>query len=274
MNEKDRSVPIDAEFLAEMDGAFIGWGDPAQRLRKALAGDELQLYLQPIAKLEERRFVMAEVLVRLREEETKLLPPGEFLPVFEQYGMMPALDRWVVSRLVQRMARGSLRGFRQFSVNVASATLQDFSFPGHVAQTLRQFGVPAEALCFEIDEVDVLGRLNAAVRFGTAVRALGCRVAIDGFGRRAATFAPLKTLRVDFIKVDGSITRRVLSANTALNKLRAIVRVAQTIRIGVIAEFVEEAEVLARLIGLGVEYAQGFGIARPAPIDDLLATAK
>lgn len=274
MNGKDRSVPIDAEFLAAMDGEFTGWGDPAQRLRKALAGDELQLYLQPIAKLEERRFVMAEVLVRLREEETKLLPPGEFLPVFEQYGMMPALDRWVVSRLVQRIARGSLKGFRQFSVNVASATLQDLSFPGYVAQTLRQFGVPAEALCFEIDEVDVLGRLNAAVRFGTAVRALGCRVAIDGFGRRAATFAPLKTLRVDFIKVDGSITRRLLSANTALNKLRAIVRVAQTIRVGVIAEFVEEAEVLARLIGLGVEYAQGFGIARPAPIDDLLATAK
>lgn len=273
MHENDRSVPIDAEFLAEMDGVFTGWGDPAQRLRKALAGDELQLYLQPIAKLKERRFVMAEVLVRLREEETKMLPPGEFLPVFQQYGMMPNLDRWVVSRLVQRIARGGLGGLRQFSINVASATLQDFGFPGYVAQILGQFGVPAQALCFEIDEVDVLARLNAAARFGTAVRALGCRVAIDGFGRRAATFAPLKTLRVDFIKVDGSITRRLLSTNTALNKLRAIVRVAQTIRVGVIAEFVEEADVLARLVTLGVDYAQGFGIARPAPIEELLKGA-
>ena len=270
MHENDPSVPIDAEFLAQMDGAFTGWGDPAQRLRKALAGDELQLYMQPIAKLEQRRFVMAEVLVRLREEETKMLPPGEFLPVFEQCGMMPDLDRWVVTRVVQRLARGSLGGFRQFSINVASATLQDLGFPGHVAQTLRQFGVPAQTLCFEIDEVDVLGRLNAAARFAAAVRALGCRVAIDGFGRRAASFAPLKTLRVDFIKVDGSITRRLLSTNTALNKLRTIVRVAQTIRVGVIAEFVEEADVLARLITLGVDYAQGFGIARPAPMDELL----
>lgn len=273
MQGNDRSVPIDAEFLAKMDGEFTGWGDPAERLRKALAGDEIQLYLQPIAKLEARRFVMAEVLVRLREEETKMLPPGEFLPVFEQYGMMPDLDRWVVGRLVQRIARGSLGGFRQFSVNVASATLQDFGFPGYVEQTLRQFGVPAQRLCFEVDEVDVLGRLNAAARFGAAVRALGCRLAIDGFGRRAATFAPLKTLRVDFIKVDGSITRRLLSANTALNKLRAIVRVAQTIKVGVIAEFVEEAEVLARLVALGVDYAQGFGIARPAPIEELLKSA-
>ena len=270
MRQNDPSVPIDSEFLAEMDGAFIGWGDPAQRLRKALAGNELRLYMQPIANLAERRFVMAEVLVKLHEEETKMLPPGEFLPVFEQYGMMPNLDRWVVNRLVRRIARGSLGGFRQFSINVASATLLDFSFPGHIAQILQQYGVPAQALCFEIDEVDVLGRLNAAARFGTAVRALGCRVAIDGFGRRAATFAPLKTLRVDFIKVDGSITRRLLSTNTALNKLRAIVRVAQTIKVGVIAEFVEEADVLARLITLGVDYAQGFGIARPAPMDDLL----
>ena len=137
MNEKDRSVPIDAEFLAEMDGAFIGWGDPAQRLRKALAGNELRLYMQPIANLAERRFVMAEVLVKLHEEETKMLPPGEFLLVFEQYGMMPDLDRWVVNRLVQRIARGSLKGFRHFSVNVASATLQNFCFPGHVTQTIK-----------------------------------------------------------------------------------------------------------------------------------------
>lgn len=274
MQENDRSVPIDAQFLAEMDGAFTGWGDPARRLRKALAGDELQLYLQPIAELEARRFVMAEVLVRLREEETKMLPPGEFLPVFEHYGMMPDLDRWVVSRLVQRIARGSPGGFRHFSINVASATLLDFSFPGYVEQALREFGVPAQRLCFEIDEVDVLGRLNAAARFGVAVRALGCRLAIDGFGRRAASFAPLKTLRVDFIKVDGSITRRLLSSDTALNKLRTIVRVAQTINVDVIAEFVEDFDVLVRLYGLGVGYAQGFGVARPTPIDDQLEMAK
>lgn len=276
MNKKEpsRTPPIDAEFLAQMDGAFTGWDDPVQRLRTALAADELQLFVQPIAKLGENRFVMAEVLVRLREEETKMLPPGEFLPVFEQFGMLPELERWVVSRLVRRIAGRSLAGLQQFNINVAGVTLQDRDFAGHVAQTLRQFGVPAHALCFEIDEADVLGRLTAAARFGAAVRALGCRVAIDGFGRRAATFAPLKTLRVDFIKVDGSITRRFLTSDTALNKLRTIVRVAQTINVGVIAEFVENVDVLVRLYKLGVGYAQGFGVARPTPIEDLLETAK
>ncbi|HKI64855.1 MAG TPA: EAL domain-containing protein [Burkholderiales bacterium] len=263
------SGPEHDRFLDEMDDALTGWKDPAQRLRDALAGDELQLYIQPIARLGESRFVMAEVLVRLREEETKMLPPGEFLPVFEQYGMMPDLDCWVVSKLVQRIARHAPGGFRHFSINVAGKTLLDSRFPEYVSQTLRRFGVPAQALCFEIDEIDVLGRLDAAAQFGAAMRGLGCQVAIDGFGRRSASFAPLKSLRVDYIKVDGSITRNILSSDIALNKLRAIVRVAQTIKVGVIAEFVEETDVLVRLHTLGVGYAQGFGIARPTPIDEL-----
>lgn len=261
------SVPVDAQFLAQMDGAYTGWGNPAKRLRDALANNELQLYIQPIAKLGENRFVMAEVLVRLREEEKKMLPPGDFLPVFEQYGMMPDLDRWVVSQIVQRIARHAPGGFRQFSINVAGKTLLDESFPEYVSQTLRQFGVRAQTLCFEIDEIDVLGRLDAAARFGAKVRSLGCRVAIDGFGRRSASFAPLKSLRIDYFKVDGSITRKILSSDTALNRMRTIVRVAQTIKVGVIAEFVEEKEVLVRLFELGVAYAQGFGIARPTPVD-------
>ena len=262
------SGPEHDRFLDEMNDALTGWRDPAQRLRDALVGDELQLYIQPIARLGDKKLVMAEVLVRLREEETKMLPPGEFLPVFEQYGMMPDLDRWVVSKLVQRVARQAPGGFRLFSINVAGKTLLDSYFPEHVAQALRRFGVPAQALCFEIDEIDVLGRLDAAVQFGAAVRRLGCQVAIDGFGRRSASFAPLKRLRVDYIKVDGSITRNILSSEIALNKLRAIVRVAQTIKVGVIAEFVEETGVLVRLYTLGVDYAQGFGIARPTPIDE------
>jgi EAL domain-containing protein (putative c-di-GMP-specific phosphodiesterase class I) len=263
------SGPEHDRFLDEMDGALTGWADPAQRLRDALANNELQLYIQPIAKLGENRFVMAEVLVRLREEETKMLPPGDFLPVFEQFGMMPDLDRWVVSQMVQRIARHAPGGFRQFTINVAGKTLLDRHFPEHVSQALRKFGVVGQALCFEIDETDVLGRLDAAVQFSAAVHKLGCRVAIDGFGRRSASFAPLKSLRVDYIKVDGSITRNILSGETALNKLRTIVRVAQTIKVGVIAEFVEETEVLVRLFTLGVGYAQGFGIARPTPIDEL-----
>jgi EAL domain-containing protein (putative c-di-GMP-specific phosphodiesterase class I) len=185
MHEDDpSSPPVDADFLAQMDSAYTGWRDPVNRLRGALANNELQLYIQPIAKLGEDRPTMAEVLVRLREEEKKLLPPGDFLPVFEQYGMMPDLDRWVVTQMVQRIARHPPGGFHQFSINVAGKTLLDERFPEYVSRILRQSGVSAQALCFEVDEIDVLSALDAAAKFSARVRALGCKVAIDGFGRR------------------------------------------------------------------------------------------
>src|SRR5687767_11775166 len=117
-----------------MDRDLAGWSDPAARLREALDKNEFTLFCQPIAALsptDGERFPMAEVLVRMREEEAALLPPGEFLPVFEHYGMMPQLDRWVVRHVVRHLAGGSR--IRRFTVNVSGQTLQDGAFPGFVA---------------------------------------------------------------------------------------------------------------------------------------------
>ena len=125
-------------------------------------------------------------------------------------------------------------------------------------------------MVFEIDESDVLGRLDAAASFALALRKIGCLVAIDGFGRRAASFSPLKTLRVDFLKVDGSIVRKLLAQDVARAKLTAMVRVGDTLGIGLVAECVEEQDVLARLKAMGVGYAQGFGVYQPQPIDGIV----
>ena len=255
-----------------MDQALAGWTDPAARLRQALDKDDFALFCQPIAALSgETRFPMAEVLVRLREEEKALLPPGEFLPVFEHHGMMPQLDRWVVRHVVARLARGSR--VPRFTINTSGQTLYDAQFPAFVAETLKAANVHPAGLVFEIEENDVLGRLDAAALFATAMRKAGCAVALEGFGRRAASFAPLKTLRVDFLKVDGSIVRKVLTNETARAKLSAMVRVGETLSIGLIAECVEEQDVLARLKAMGVGYAQGFGIYQPQPIDSVAAPA-
>jgi len=267
--KRTKTTPDEDAFLDEAHGDFVGWRQPEQRLREALAKDELQLYVQPIMALPENRFAMAEVLVRLREEEAMLLPPGEFLPTFEHYGMMPELDRWVVSRIAQRVARHGQGAFRRYSINVSEQTLKQADMPGFLLQTLEKLKVRADALCFEIDESDMLARLAAAARFAAAVRSLGCKVAVDGFGRRATSFAPLKTLRVDYIKVDGAITRNILRSDNALNKLQTILRVGKALNAGIVAEFVEQADILDRLRQLGVGYAQGFGIARPAPIEEL-----
>ena len=264
---KAGAKPSEDQFLDQMSRELTGWSDPFARLRQALDRDELQLYCQPILSLRPPGgFVMAEVLVRLREEEALMLPPGEFLPVFEHFGMMPELDRWVVSHVVRWLAGARPGGFRSFSVNISVQTIGDPEFPAFVAAQLRSVKVPAAALTFEIEESSVLARTESAAQFAVAVKGEGCKVAIDGFGQRSVSFAPLKTLRVDFVKVDGSIVRNLLRSSVAEQKLKAVVRVGEAIGVGVIAECVEETDILARLKLLNVGYAQGFGIVRPAPI--------
>jgi EAL domain-containing protein (putative c-di-GMP-specific phosphodiesterase class I) len=268
-NPKGGAKPGEDQFLDQMSRELTGWSDPFARLRQALDRDELQLFCQPIVALgAPGGFVMAEVLVRLREEEALMLPPGDFLPVFEHYGMMPELDRWVVRHVVRELAAVNPGAISRFTINVSVQTIGDPEFPDYVAAELKGMKLAPAALTFEIEESSVLRRAESASQFAAALKQAGCKVAIDGFGQRSVSFAPLKTLRVDFVKVDGSIVRNVLRSAVAEQKLKAVVRVGETIGIGVIAECVEAADVLARLKTLKVGYAQGFGIARPAPIGD------
>ena len=261
---------MDDKFLERMDHELAGWSDPAARLRQALENDEFTLYCQPIAALRGgERFPLAEVLVRMREEERALLPPGEFLPVFEHYRMMPQLDRWVLRHVVKHLASRSRIG--RFTINVSGQTLQDAQFAGFAAGELRAAGVAPDAVLFEIDESDVLARLESAVRFATAVKAYGGGLLIDGFCRRSVSFAPLQSLRVDYLKVDGSVIRKLLASAAAQAKLKAVVRVAEVLQAGVVAECVEEQDVLVRLKALDVGYAQGFGVHQPQPLERFAA---
>ncbi|MSQ49149.1 MAG: EAL domain-containing protein [Betaproteobacteria bacterium] len=169
-------------LLGKMDGELVGWNEPEEHLHQALANDELTLFCQLIAALTGPiRFPMAEVLIRLRQEEEALLPPGEFLPVFEHYRLMPDLDRWVVRKVLQHLARGSR--IPRFTVNVSSQTLDDPGFPKAVALELVSTGVPGTALLFEINEADMLARRGLRVFCGQHPR---CGLRPDGFRLRSA----------------------------------------------------------------------------------------
>lgn len=258
--------------LQKLDAELAGWSEPEERLRYALAKNELTLYCQPIAALSGAiRFPMAEVLIRLREEEKALLPPGQFLPLFEHYRLMPDLDRWVVRKVVEHLARGSR--IPRFSINLSSQTVEDAAFPKAVALELVAGGVPGTALHFEVSEADTIARLDSATRFATAIRTVGCGLMVSGFGRRTATFLPLKALRPDYVKVDGVIVRKLLTAPAAEAKLRAILRVGEVMGFQVIAEMVEDQDILTRLKALGVGFAQGFGIQQPYPIEHLASNS-
>jgi EAL domain-containing protein (putative c-di-GMP-specific phosphodiesterase class I) len=193
--------------MQEEDGGLTGWDDPVARLREALAKDEFVLYGQPIHALGvEPGRTMAEVLVRLREEERALLPPGDFLPAFEHYGMMPLLDAWVVRRLLARHARGGR--VERFAVNVSGQTLGRPEFVKFFVNETKAAGVAPSALMFEIEEGDLVGRPAQAQAFAAALRAAGSSVVVGGFGRKLVSFEPVAALEPEFVKVDGGIVRR------------------------------------------------------------------
>jgi len=255
-----------------VDADLVGWARPEARLKDAFAQGAFSLYCQPILALAADpsgapHYPMGELLVRMREEEQAMMPPGEFLPVLEHYGLMPLLDRWVVSRLARHLAKGSRLAC--FTMNVSSQTLSDEEFPSYVAAELKAARLPVDSVVFEIEESDVLAQEARVARFVAAMKGVGAGVLIDGFGRKSVSFTPLKTVGARFVKVDGSIIRKILKSEAMDNKLKAVVRVAEAIGVGVIAECVEEQDILVRIKALGVGYAQGFGVYRPHPIDSV-----
>jgi EAL domain-containing protein (putative c-di-GMP-specific phosphodiesterase class I) len=271
MTELPKPKPPDdtqSQFIEEMDRELIGWPDPVERLKSSIAGNELELYCQTMLRLAPPGdFPVGEILVRLREEEKAMLPPGDFLPVFEHYGMMPELDRWVVRNALRYLA-GKPK-LARLSVNVSNQTMADAKFPGFVAGELAAAGVNSDALVFEIDETDMIGKLEVVEPFAREARRIGCGLLFDGFGKRSVSFAPLSVLKFTHVKVDGVIVRNVLKNKVASGKLNAVVKVGNAIGIEVIAECVEDPETVDHIRSLGAHYAQGFGISRPTALSKL-----
>jgi EAL domain-containing protein (putative c-di-GMP-specific phosphodiesterase class I) len=242
------------------------WTDPVAYLRRALAQDQFTLYCQPIAALSGIVvYPMAEVLVRLREEEKALLPPGEFLPILEHYGMMPELDRWVLREVLGRLSAGP--EIPRFCVNVSRQTIADPKFPDFFADQLASSRVPADCVVFEIEEADAAAMPSSVRRLCATVGSLGAGVLIDGYGRGEDPVAMLKLPCVQYVKLHDSVTRNIATDEAAVAKINALLALTSARGIAVIAECVECEEVLARLRALKVRYAQGFGICVPQAID-------
>ena len=245
------------------------WSDPVNYLRHALVGNQFRLYCQPIAALfGSVMYPMAEVLVRLSEEEDALLPPGDFLPVLEHYGMMPELDRWVVRESLRRLS-ASRADIPRFSINLSPQTIADAAFPHFFADEVEAHGVSADAIVFEIDEHDAATAPSSVRRLCAAVGSLGASIAIDGFGRGQGQLASMALPCVQYVKLHGSLTRYLGTDEASLVRMLEILRVANDLGVSAIAESVECDEVLARLRAIKVRYAQGFGVCVPQSIDAL-----
>lgn len=244
---------------------LIDLTDPVNYLRHALSQKHFALYAQPMLSLRSPgRFPMAEIYVRMREEENALLPPGEFLAVFESFRMIPELDRWVVREALT--LRHKRAGPQALSLNVGRQTIEDAKFPAFVAAELRQAGVGPERLLFEVAESDATASLRGVRSFSEALREIGCRLLIQDFGGRHASLDLLRIVAAAGVKIDRGVVSRLRTSALAHNLVGDLVRFAAARDLSVIAEAVEDRATLEILRSLGVGHAQGLGICAPAPL--------
>lgn len=240
------------------------------RINAALEQDRFELHWQRIDALGPTpRPAFREILLRLRDESGTLIGPGAFLPAAERYNLAPALDRWVVRRLLEHVARhpAAAHGAApSYFVNLSGATLNDAGFDAYLRELLRETGLPATLLCFEITETAAIANLSRALDFIHTIRAEGCRFALDDFGSGLSSFTYLKTLPVDYLKIDGAFVRDITRDPMDRAIVEAIHRIGHTVGLKTVAEFVEDAAILPELTRLGVDYAQGYELHRPEPL--------
>jgi diguanylate cyclase (GGDEF)-like protein/PAS domain S-box-containing protein len=253
------------EALARHTGE-IQW---LQRLQSALKENRFQLYYQVIVPAHgEESGPAMEVLVRLQDESGHDLPPAEFMRAAERYRLMGLVDRWVVQTTLAALGRGAIvvPPLRSVAINISGQTLGDAQFLEFVVECLDSTGVTPRQVCFEIAESAVIANLDHARRFVGVLHGMGCEFALDDFGSGVGSFSNLKTLPLDYLKIDGSFIRNLAHDTVNQAMVTAMIKLARTLNFKVIAEQVEDhaSEEAARR--MGVDYLQGYAIGRPQPL--------
>ncbi|MCO6428799.1 MAG: EAL domain-containing protein [Nitrosomonas communis] len=245
--------------------------DSAARLIQAIEQGKFHLYCQSIISTKTAADSCRgyEILIRMAEEENNLIPPGAFISFVEKYHLMPRLDRWVVSYMTTWLGRHNMNSDMLFCINLAQDTLSDPQFIDFVQEQLQQSNVPAQTLCFEIEESDAKSNLTEVTIFSQKVRQIGCKVSLSGFSHERTSFNLLKSIQTDFLKIDGSLFCNSLNNPADLAKVKEINQIAHLMKIRTIAESVESTEIIGELHEMGVDFAQGFGIAPPQLLKDL-----
>lgn len=244
------------------------------RITSAIEDGRFELFYQPIVGIGNNASDPRghyEILLRMRDENGNLVQPDQFIPSAERYNMMSTLDRWVIHETVSKLAdRESATGVARFTlaVNLSGTSLSEESFLDYVVSELEQHALPEGAICFEITETAAISNLSRVVRFMQVLKKLGCKFSLDDFGSGLSSFTYLKNLPVDYLKIDGQFVSNVADDSVDESMVRAINDVGRAMGIETIAERVETKEVLDKLGELGIAYAQGYFIARPASVDE------
>jgi diguanylate cyclase (GGDEF)-like protein/PAS domain S-box-containing protein len=241
------------------------------RITRAVEENRLELFFQPIVAIgSQAPPSFHELTVRLRGDDGELVPPSEFIPAAERYNVMSVIDRWVVLQAVGLLRERQQRGaaLPQLAVNLSGTSLNEESFLDFLLQNVGDAQI-AGALCFEITETAAVTNLSDAIHFMRELQARGCKFALDDFGSGISSFLYLKTLPVDFLKIEGQFINQIADDPVDRSMVEAICKVGKALGIATVAESVETAAVLAELERIGVDFVQGYYMARPRPLAEL-----
>jgi EAL domain-containing protein (putative c-di-GMP-specific phosphodiesterase class I) len=245
--------------------------DWVSHISGALAEGRFRLRVQPVLSISDSQpnTQYCELLVNMVSRDGEIIPPNAFLPAAERYNLAARIDRWVLTRALTWLANDDDgRGRPEIcGVNLSAQSLSEVGFLEFIRSECLRFNVPARQLCFEITETAAIGNLDTAIRFMQALKSDGARFALDDFGKGLSSFGYLRTLPVDYIKIDAQFVRDVVSDPIDRAMVQSINEVARIMDKRTIAEGVESNDVLGVLREIGVDLAQGFAIGTPQFID-------
>lgn len=244
-----------------------------ERLHHGLAQSQFKLYGQYIQPLNDNHQTEhLEILIRYTDQYGNIIPPGAFLPSAERYNLAPQIDQWVLENILENNKLVALLQSNpnlRININLSGLTLGNAAMSERITQLIHKHRLPPKSLCFEITETAAVADLAATSHFIRAMRLLGCEFALDDFGIGVSSFAYLKNLPVDYLKIDGSFVRDLDRNPVNVAMVSAINQIGHVMHIKTVAEFVENESILQKLKDIGVDYAQGFHVHPPCPLDEI-----
>jgi diguanylate cyclase (GGDEF)-like protein/PAS domain S-box-containing protein len=238
----------------------------AARINAALEEGRFELFRMPIQALQKvENGAHYELLLRMRDEGGRMVSPNDFIAAAERYGITPAIDRWVIENAFRWLVSEAdeREKLAMCAINLSGQSFGDDKFLPFVIDQFQKSGLDASKICFEITETAAVASFSQANRFIQALKELGCKFALDDFGTGLSSFGYLKHFPVDFLKIDGSFVREILRDPIDREMVRSINEIGHLTGKQTIAEFAENAEIIQMLTSLGIDYAQGYGIAQP-----------